>query len=373
MLVDALTVVNALKLPRNYDDYVPNLKAFVEQYQTTRTSLDMGLKPLELHTIEKLCELHLSVIAVTEAFCNVTFCNFFLSTHQISAESLDQYASLTSNEIRRIHRAFYRYELFTVLFHEPDIYLEEQCERHRDREGDRVRLALQRDSIRSLDAQDKSFLFLYLFQPWEVEEVACVCDYITHRYAELCKECKSELQGVTRGKGYQSAGPWYYTHFLELPPESENMVDQAQTSVSGTANVWLVYGEENCLEHHLSLGLGFFRTCMSASREDQMSMLRVDPSVRYSSLPSALKHNRAEFDYPMDDSSEDGDFLEFNGDSDEDGPNAAWTWLTGNKDEIRYNQSDKRDLRHWGYVMWDKERLDRWDILQENPRDCVIC
>ena len=39
VLLDAMANVDALKLSRNYDDYVPNLKAFVEQYKTTRPHL----------------------------------------------------------------------------------------------------------------------------------------------------------------------------------------------------------------------------------------------------------------------------------------------------------------------------------------------
>lgn len=201
VLPDAIAIVDALKLPRNYDDYVPNLKAFVEQYRTTRASLNVDFEPIEPNTTEDLWEFHLLVLDVTKDFCDYT-----LSTHPVTGQSLDHYTSLSPNEVRRIHRALYRYELFTRLFHEPDFYLEEQ--RVRDRRPGRSRLALQRNSIRSLDDQDRSWLFFPLFQAWEVEEIACVHDYISHRYDELYRVRKSEVQERMGWASHLGTTPW---------------------------------------------------------------------------------------------------------------------------------------------------------------------
>lgn len=218
VLFDVLAIVDALKLPRNYDNYVPQLKAFIEQYEIARDSLHMALKPLEPRTKETLWNFHLSVMDVTEDFCD-----FALSTHPITGHGLIHRTALSPNEVRRIHRAFYRYELFTVLFREPDSYSAEQDERHRDRDPDRARLALQRDSIRSLDSQDKSFLFLALFKTWEVEEIACVRDYIAHRYDELFKVCKSESQEIMEVESDYSAPPW--DDYPDPLSECQNMVN----------------------------------------------------------------------------------------------------------------------------------------------------
>lgn len=220
VLFDALAIEDVLKLPRNYDAYVPGLKAFIEQYKTTRALQDGGLKPVGPSNTEKLWDFHLSVIDVTKDFCE-----YALSTHPVTGESLHQYTALSPSEICRIHRAFYRYELFTRLFHTPDIYLEEQEVRHRDRDSDsdRISLALQRDSIRSLDSQDMSWLFLALFKTWEVEELACVRDYIMHRYDELYKVYKSEVEGEMGGESQHDTPPWEESP--ELPFECQHMVD----------------------------------------------------------------------------------------------------------------------------------------------------
>lgn len=222
VLFDVLAIVDALKLPRNYDDYVPQMKVFIEQYKTARHSLHVALKQLEPSIKENVWEFHLSVIDVTKDFCD-----YALSTHPVTGHSLNHRTSLSPNEVRRIHRAFYRYELFTVLFRESDFYHNEQIERHRDRDPDRARLAVQRDSIRSLDDQDRSFLFFALFRAWEVEEIACVRDYIIHRYDELHKRCKSEWQEVTGRESHYRAAPW--NDSSEWVSESQKMVDSAQT------------------------------------------------------------------------------------------------------------------------------------------------
>ena len=218
VLFDVLAIVDALKLPRNYESNVPQLRVFIEQYKAASTSLDVALMPLEPSSKETLSECHLSVHDVTKDFYDCA-----LSAHPVTRCRLNHRVSLSPNEVRRIHRAFYRYELFTVLFREPDFYLEEQTERHRDRDPGRVRLALERHSISSLDTQDKSFLFFALFKAWEAEEIACIRDYITHRYDELFKECKSESQEMMERKRRYGAAPW--ENPPRLPSETQNVLE----------------------------------------------------------------------------------------------------------------------------------------------------
>ena len=98
-------------------------------------------------------------------------------------------------------------------------------------------------------------------------------------------------------------------------------------------------------------------------------MLRENLGISYSFLSDALEEEAPEWDDPMYDAWKSKDTLAFHKDAYKDGPNAAWPWSTENKVEIRYNQPDTAGLRKWGYVMWDKDRLDRWSILQENPDD----
>ena len=222
VLFDALAIVDALKLPRSYDDYVPQLKVFIEQYKTMNATSHVALKSLKPSTKETLWHLHRSIIDVTEDFCD-----YALSKHPVTGHLSNHRTSLSPNEVRRIHRAFYRYELFTVLFREPASYSEEQAERHRYPNPNRYPLAVQRNSIRSLDNQDRSFLFFAVFRAWEVEEIGCVRDYMIHRYEELYRKCKSEWQGMTGRESEYSAPPW--NDSSEWVSESQNMRNSNHT------------------------------------------------------------------------------------------------------------------------------------------------
>jgi hypothetical protein len=57
--------------------------------------------------------------------------------------------------------------------------------------------------------------------------------------------------------------------------------------------------------------------------------------------------------------------------SDYHGPNAAWCWSNGDRLEIDYFEG-REDLKKWGYVMWDKERLDRWGVLDQDMNSTYV-
>lgn len=189
VLFDVLAIIDALKLPRNYDEYGPQLKTFIEQYKAMKASLHVVLKSLEPNTKENPCEFNLSATDVTKDCCD-----YALTTPPVTGHGLNHHTSVSSYDVRRIHRAFYRYELFTLLFRASDSYGEERFKRDRARDPDGTRLALERESVRLLDSQDRSFLFLALFKIWEVEELARVRDYIMRRYDELCRDCESDYK-----------------------------------------------------------------------------------------------------------------------------------------------------------------------------------
>ena len=102
---------------------------------------------------------------------------------------------------------------------------------------------------------------------------------------------------------------------------------------------------------------------MLASHDDQMRILEENSWASYESLTLVLKEERLYGADPMYRAYVDGAYYQICSDSDKDAPNAAWTWSTGNRVELHYYQPDKEDLRKWGYVMWDKERLDQCYIL----------
>jgi len=53
------------------------------------------------------------------------------------------------------------------------------------------------------------------------------------------------------------------------------------------------------------------------------------------------------------------------------GPNAGWTWSNGEKHTSRWFEENKTPMRKWGYVMWDKRRLEELNILDNDPKDLM--
>ena len=98
------------------------------------------------------------------------FCQAALSRHPLSNEKEANISPLSTNETRRISRAFYRFELFCTIFSLAEIGVEPD-----------------------LDCMDKCHLFLENFPVWEREEIACIRDYIIDRYAQFIARHKNEL------------------------------------------------------------------------------------------------------------------------------------------------------------------------------------
>ena len=357
VLFDALAIVDALKLPRNYEDYVPKLKVFVAQYMATRNSPVVALEPLDPGTRDILWKFHQSVLDVTKDFFDHA-----MLLHPITGESSNHHRPLSPNEVRRIHRAFYRYELFTVLFRKPELSRRDERLRRRDHERRAARPALQRDSIRSLDSNDMSWLFLTHFNTWEVEEIGCIRDYLTYRYSELYKVLALDFRERTGREYHYGDVSWASSY------DFDGIVESARIRHELAADMKLV-DESDPYRYHLSLGLDFFHNLIMASHDHQMRILSGSAqSWTMESLTTALEEERLWGTDPLYESYEEGASYGLCSDSDKDAPNVAWTWSTWNRIKLDYYRYDKEDLRKWGYVMWDKERLDQWKILQEDPR-----
>ena len=116
----------------------------------------------------------------------------------------------------------------------------------------------------------------------------------------------------------------------------------------------------------MSNRLGFFKKISQASAPEQSHMLAENMYEIFSFLTLALEEDPYYYTYYNDDhdrwaAQEDQRFV-----SDVRGPNGAWCWSNENKGQILYVDGVKEDLRRWGYVMWDKRRLDDWSVLSQD-------
>ena len=179
VLPDALAVHKAFQI--GFDESggrKDDVRSFISQYKAERASSSpIMCDSLDIQTLKSLSRLQSVVAKIAVDFCKTT-----LSIHPVTGQRIPSHAELSPNEKRRIYRAFYRFELFRALFSEP--------------RG----IKIPPESRRCFDAMDQSLQFLSIFKAWEVEELACVRDYIIGRHTEILRESSSELSRLYPNK-----------------------------------------------------------------------------------------------------------------------------------------------------------------------------
>lgn len=50
---------------------------------------------------------------------------------------------------------------------------------------------------------------------------------------------------------------------------------------------------------------------------------------------------------------------------DPDYPNEGWLWTSHYRPPWSYAEDCKKGLRDWGYVFWDRPRLEAWGVLDK--------
>lgn len=165
-----------------------SVKSFISQYKAERdSSLPATYDSLDIETLESLSRLQSVVTKITSDFCKAT-----LSVHPVTGERIQPHGDLSTNEKRRIYRALYRFELFRALFTEP------------------LDIQIPLEFRWCFDSMDQNLLFLSIFKVWEIEEVACVRDYIIRRHTEILRESSSELLKLRPNKDLHDGGCFFY-------------------------------------------------------------------------------------------------------------------------------------------------------------------
>ncbi|KAG0650785.1 hypothetical protein D0Z07_2215 [Hyphodiscus hymeniophilus] len=247
----------------------------------------------------------------------------YVSWKEITGKGIECLGSLSSSEKRRIYRALYRFELFRVLFTEPfDIQLPPK-------------------SRSCFDAMDQSLLFLSIFKAWEVEEIACIRDYIIRRHQEILRESSFELSKLCPKKDLQDE-----------------------------------YWQKQNTGYLMSLGLQFLCRLLNVSSAVQKASI-FDGNIFCDRefLTEALEEDPYDWVYPTDTytAAENGDELLFEDDSLVGGPNAAWPWATHQKVYVLYFEEHKEPLRKWALAVKRDELSDcestEWAISAEVARN----
>ena len=121
----------------------------------------------------------------------------------------------------------------------------------------------------------------------------------------------------------------------------------------------------------MSHGLVFLLQIIRASSDNQVYMLRKNLLDTSFFLTRTLEEEPYDYVYRTDLFNNWINRSPLRFASDNEGPNAAWTWSNGDVQELFPFEPQKKIPRKWGYVMWDKERLDRWGVLESSNEPYV--
>ena len=201
VLYDAFFAVRSTSiLTSNLHDRTARVKGFLSEYKDKR---DEWTPPehLDLESLSKLARLQNQVQHATHDLCQKAF-----SCHPFAGKLLGHGEQLSPNEIRRFYRAFYRFEIFCRLFRDWDLPLADQSSPDA---SDGVR-----PSTPELDSMEKSMRFLSLFNPWEVEEPACVRDYFCSYYRHMLQKFEPDLRKTNPNLDISEDGNGSFTDIL---------------------------------------------------------------------------------------------------------------------------------------------------------------
>ncbi|KAF4629847.1 hypothetical protein G7Y89_g8294 [Cudoniella acicularis] len=172
--------------------------------------------------------------------------------------------------------------------------------------------------------QDTSYLFFADFESWEVEEICCLKDYAYRRYDTV------------------------FRTWLEYGRLTETLLSKGLTFLS---NVIRAPGPaEKVLLMENTLGPGYLR-CSSGRDFLTKALQRNHDSCLPRSRDEAQKRTEIAVD-----------------DHDYKSPNAAWPWSISFDDSSRNYPTafyGKESFRSWGYVMWDKKRVDELGVMEK--------
>ncbi|KID83271.1 hypothetical protein MGU_09456 [Metarhizium guizhouense ARSEF 977] len=248
----------------------------------------------------QLERLHLCVSELTQKFVHTTLTTYPTTQSKCTATRLERC---------RIERAFYRFELYCNLFRMlPKIYAE-----------------------LPIHVEQKQ-LFFACFAPWENEQLGCIHDFLVRAVSPAFNDI---AWGAFRVEYDDRIDSPFIQHVLSR----------------GLKKLYSIILAETYLERHqLLYDRGF---------------PPVTDNFLYEGLQSANEHNDH---VSLDGWSPENEALltrrSFFADPDS-GPRDAWQWA--HREEAWTNwvyQEDRDNLRRWGYVMWDRCRLDSVGILQ---------
>ncbi|KAI8948488.1 hypothetical protein F4801DRAFT_556711 [Xylaria longipes] len=257
-----------------------------------------------------LGRLHFHVDALAKKFVATT-----LSRHPLNQSS----HLVTDQEICRIERALYRFEIYCNLFREVS-------------------------DVGSPIYDEQGSLYFAHFAPYENEQLGCIHDFLIRAITPAFNDVAEHDV---------SWGAWNVDYIFDLD------------------SPWAQY----------ILSLGLQKLCEISSAETYEERYRALDATKCPSVTPSFLHEGFEIasernnDVFLEDLTPENETLHIKSPFFKDpdpGPLDAWRWA--HLEETRSNwvyQEDRKELREWGYVIWDRVRLEAVGIFDGSWRDMV--
>lgn len=324
--VNAWDAIKASRLPK------PPSRADVETF--TRTFEDdhgyeASILPVEIST--SMIKLGTCVAWLTADFARDTLPNLIrLGELTELSQEREVSSELSSIEMARIARGFYRFEIFRHLF--PPVY-----------HGDWTEMEKLQPGV----------AFLNQWDPDEIEEIACIKDYIMRRLCNIFDQMEDDL---VRGEA----------------SEPVRIAAQAPETDFDDSNWFGRIGKDShdsFMENIMSKGLSFIQQIFGADRT-RCAELVLSASRRAGGfLSNTINHldikrtkghvdgvsprfSPAHFPKPYHDT--------------HDEPSLGWHWILLEYGIVTPGMTDTQGPRDWGYIFWDKQRILAAGVLRES-------
>jgi hypothetical protein len=327
-------------------DYAQKVDSFLDQWIDCELgSVHPGSIPVQ--TVLQMSKLHQEIKFLVADFCSCAMKDFKDLKYGEGSS-----IHLSATETVRITRAFYRLELFCVLYRDRCLLGEiEDMEKG------------QYDVTKIL-----AYRLFATWNAWENEEIACVRDYIYARLAEVFSYIQTEA----------SVSPFKVILYEPWEPAPKYLPHGAVAMCDSLEPRWyrddLECGVDLSPEGYLDEFQAMFLcqgidcpsrlfSAVNPQQQVYIFLSKRDESAFSFDADSCFTRKLENTPYCMEMISRareaffHDDEEIFEGDDDAAGPNFAWAWAGGQKFQTYYASADRTHLRRWGYVMWDHQRL----------------
>ena len=369
-LSNALSTIKAMRLDIEHSDkekVMECLDNFKEDQDTDHTT-----RKIPLSMSIPLCQLHRSV----EYFirdCSKRWLSALQACSRIIGPMSDAEIGaipekpLSLIEEARLQRALYRFEFYCQIY-SPQ------------------RLSLWSISKQLFSAVDQSHDFLSQFPPWQVEELACIRDYIHDRLRDVFDRLEDDFVLSVIVNDFENVNPpYHYDSFCYKSAES--VADDLEKEGVGPDrfsddDTFFSKGNKShqgdIAECIMSFGLPFLHELFEADIRKQSKLVLTNEESGVKFLTEAMKSPPKITGFYLQESSDVQLNLVFDGDNTE-GRNEAWLWAHDFHMWPRAFDRGNKYFREWGYVFWDSLRMRDFGILTQRyiylflelARECI--